>query len=161
MAVCNVWRAWNLIKATWEEILQYSVTHTCSMDLNSGWTHLDLAFNRSWSMWRLRLVLHEWTMSCSTLYNTPLTKLLPQGQMVVYILYLFIKRHLRWNWAKLGTVKATFSVRKLIPKTLKWLPYILIGHCTSLSPWFIILDKNNFVKFSHHYLTSGGYQVCL
>ncbi len=23
------------------------------------------------------------------------------------------------------------------PKTPKWLPYILIGHCTSLSPWFI------------------------
>ncbi len=46
-------------------------------------------------------------------------------------------------------------------KMLKWLPYILIGHCTSLSPWFIILDKNNFVKVSHHYLTSGGYKVCL
>ncbi len=42
---------------------------------------------------------------------------------------------------------------------LKWLPYILIGHCTSLSTWFIILDKNNFVKVSHHYHTSGGYQV--
>ncbi len=28
---------------------------------------------------------------------------------------------------------------------LKWLPYILIGHCTSLSRWFIILDKTNFV----------------
>ncbi len=24
-------------------------------------------------------------------------------------------------------------------------------HCTSLSPWFIILDKNNFVNVSHHY----------
>ncbi len=44
---------------------------------------------------------------------------------------------------------------------LKLLPYILIGHCTSLSPWFIILDKNNFVNVSHHYLISGGYQVCL
>ncbi len=43
---------------------------------------------------------------------------------------------------------------------LKWLPYIIIGQCTSLSPWFIILDKNNFVNVSHHYLTSGGYQVC-
>ncbi len=44
---------------------------------------------------------------------------------------------------------------------LRWLPYILIGHGTWLSPWFVILDKNNFVKASHHYLTSGGYQVCL
>ncbi len=44
---------------------------------------------------------------------------------------------------------------------LKWLHYILIGHCTSLSPWFIILDMNNFVKVSHHYLTSGRYQVSL
>ncbi len=35
--------------------------------------------------------------------------------------------------------------------TLKWLFYILICHCTSLSPWFIILDKNNFVNVSHHY----------
>ncbi len=40
---------------------------------------------------------------------------------------------------------------------LKLLPYILIGHCTSLLPWFIILDKNNVVNVSHHYLTSGGY----
>ncbi len=31
--------------------------------------------------------------------------------------------------------------------TLKWLLYILICHCTSLSPWFIILDKNNFVLY--------------
>ncbi len=44
---------------------------------------------------------------------------------------------------------------------LKWLPYILIGHYTPLSPWFIILDKNNFVKVSQHYLTSGQYQVYL
>ncbi len=44
---------------------------------------------------------------------------------------------------------------------LKWLSYVLIGHYTSLSPWFIILDKNNFVKVSNHYLTSGGCQVCL
>ncbi len=42
---------------------------------------------------------------------------------------------------------------------LKWLSYILIGHCKSLSPWFIILDKNNFVKVSYHNLTSGGYKV--
>ncbi len=47
--------------------------------------------------------------------------------------------------------KASFSFYKVIPKTLKWLPYILICHCTSLSPWFIILDKNNFVKVFHHY----------
>ncbi len=44
---------------------------------------------------------------------------------------------------------------------LKWLPYITIGHCTSLSPGFIILDKINFVKVSHHYVTSVGYQVFL
>ncbi len=46
--------------------------------------------------------------------------------------------------------KASFSFHKITPKTLK-LPYILICHCTSLPPWFIILDKNNFVKVSHHY----------
>ncbi len=56
--------------------------------------------------------------------------------------------------------KATFSFYKLIPIKFKWLPYILICHCTPLSPWFIILDKNNFVKVSHHYLTSEGCQVC-
>ncbi len=49
----------------------------------------------------------------------------------------------------------------IFKKTLKWLPYILNCYCTSLSTWFIVLDKNNFVKVSHHYLTSGGYQVCL
>ncbi len=63
------------------------------------------------------------------------------------------------NMAQL--VKASFAFHKLIQKTLKWLPYIPICHCTSLSPWFIILDKNNFVKVDYHYLTSGGYQVCL
>ncbi len=56
--------------------------------------------------------------------------------------------------------KATFSFYKLIPKKAQMTTYILIGHCTSLSPlWFIILDKNNFVKLSHNYLKSGGYQV--
>ncbi len=44
---------------------------------------------------------------------------------------------------------------------LKCIHFILICHCTSLSPWFIILDKNNFVKVSHHYLTSGGYRSIL
>ncbi len=44
---------------------------------------------------------------------------------------------------------------------LKWLPNILISHSASLSQWFIILDKNNFINISHHYLTSGGYQVFL
>ncbi len=44
---------------------------------------------------------------------------------------------------------------------LNWLPYILIGHCTSLSPWLLILNNNNFVKVSHHYLTSAEYQVSL
>ncbi len=44
---------------------------------------------------------------------------------------------------------------------LKWLPYILIGHCISLSPWCIILDKNNVANVSYHDLTSGGYHVCL
>ncbi len=65
------------------------------------------------------------------------------------------------NMSTARVIKATFSVHKLIPKTLKWLPYILICHGTSLSPWFIILDNNNFVNVSHHYLISGGYQVCL
>ncbi len=47
--------------------------------------------------------------------------------------------------------KASLSVHKITPKTPKWLPYILICHCTSLSPWFIILDKNNFINVSHYY----------
>ncbi len=47
--------------------------------------------------------------------------------------------------------KASFSFHKIIQKTLKWLPYILFCHYTPLSSWFIILDKNNFVKVSHHY----------
>ncbi len=48
-------------------------------------------------------------------------------------------------------LKASFSFHKITPKTLKLLPHILVCHCTSLSPWFIILDKNNFVNVSHHY----------
>ncbi len=59
----------------------------------------------------------------------------------------------------------TFSLCKITIRkhSNDWLPYILICHCTSLSLWFIILDKNNFVKVSHPYLhlTSGGYQVYL
>ncbi len=43
-------------------------------------------------------------------------------------------------------INASFSFHKLIPKTLKLLPYILICHCTSISPWYIILDKKDFVK---------------
>ncbi len=31
----------------------------------------------------------------------------------------------------------------------------------TLSSRFITLDRNNFIKVSHHYLTSGWYQVCL
>ncbi len=55
--------------------------------------------------------------------------------------------------------KTSFSFPKIIPKSTQCIHCILISHCTSLSPWFIILDKNNVVKVSHHYLTSGGYQV--
>ncbi len=58
-------------------------------------------------------------------------------------------------------IKTSFSFHKITLKTFKWLPYILICHCTPFSPWFIILDKNSFVQVSHHYLTSGGYQVSL
>ncbi len=63
---------------------------------------------------------------------------------------------------------STEHIIKLLPLFINWSPkntqittYILICHCTSLSPWFIILDKNNFVNVPHHYLTAGGYQVCL
>ncbi len=38
----------------------------------------------------------------------------------------------------------------LSQRTLKWLPYILICHCTSLLTWFIILDNNKCVNVSHH-----------
>ncbi len=44
-------------------------------------------------------------------------------------------------------IKATFSFHKIKPKTLNWLPYIIICHCTSISSWFIILDKNNCKSF--------------
>ncbi len=54
-----------------------------------------------------------------------------------------------------------FNLIWFIFKAFFVLSDILISHCTSLSPWFIILDKNNFVKVSHHYLTSGGYQIYL
>ncbi len=44
-------------------------------------------------------------------------------------------------------LKASFFCYKITTKTLKRLPYILICYCTSLSPWFIILDKNNLWTF--------------
>ncbi len=61
-------------------------------------------------------------------------------------------------------LKASFSFPKIIPKALKCIYCILICHCTSLSPWFIILDKNYFVKVTHHYWISTWapmYIVCL
>ncbi len=42
---------------------------------------------------------------------------------------------------------------------LKWLPYVLIDHCTSLSPWFIILDNNNFVNVSDYYISMYSKQT--
>ncbi len=51
-------------------------------------------------------------------------------------------------------LKATFSVHKLIPNNAQ-----MTTLYTNLS--FIILHKNNFANVSYHYLTSGGYQVCL
>ncbi len=63
-----------------------------------------------------------------------------------------------WSFFGISLWKEKVVLRvKIVKATF----YTLIGHCTSLSPWFIILDKNHFVKVSHHYLTSGGYQVCL
>ncbi len=59
------------------------------------------------------------------------------------------------------TFKATFSFHKLIPKNAQMTTLYTNWSLSSLSPWFIILDKNNSVKGSHHYLTSGGYQVFL
>ncbi len=76
-----------------------------------------------------------------------------QFPLMIYYVYPVIKQ------MKTIHVKATFSFHKLIPKNAQMTTYILIGHCTSLSPWFIILDKINFAKVSNHYLTSGGYQV--
>ncbi len=61
----------------------------------------------------------------------------------------------------LPNIKASISFPKIIPKSTICIHCIIISHCTSLSPCFIILDKNNVVKVSHHYLTLGGYQVCL
>ncbi len=52
--------------------------------------------------------------------------------------------------------KATFSCHKLIPKNAQ-----MTTLYTNWALYIIILDKNNFVKVSHHYLTSGGYQVFL
>ncbi len=74
--------------------------------------------------------------------------------------FLLIK--LKFQWAIISKFKATFSIHKLIPKNSQMTTlYILIGYCTSLLPWFIILDKNNSVNVSDHYLTSEGYQVWL
>ncbi len=39
--------------------------------------------------------------------------------------------------------------------------YTNLSLCIIFTMIYYILDKNNFVKVSHHYLTSGGYQVCL
>ncbi len=77
-----------------------------------------------------------------------------EGSHLVDVSHLLVV-HCRW------LIKVSFSFINLSHKTLKWPPYILICHCTSLSPWFIILDKNNFVKVDNHYLTPGGNQVCL
>ncbi len=64
-----------------------------------------------------------------------------------------------WN---IWTLKLPSLFINLSQKILKWLPYILICHCTSLSPWFFLYyTKIIFINISHHYLTSGGYQVCL
>ncbi len=79
----------------------------------------------------LQLLIISLTCQCMHLYNCPSYI---NGSMII---------------------KATVSVHKLIPKKLKWLPYILIGHCVSLSQWFTLLDKNNFVEVSQHYFTSG------
>ncbi len=57
--------------------------------------------------------------------------------------------------------KTTFSVHKLIP--------IFFQMTTLYTNWSLYItftmiyyiSKNNFVKVSHHYLTSGGYQVSL
>ncbi len=52
--------------------------------------------------------------------------------------------------------KASISFHQLIPpKNLKWLPYTLKMSLYIISRWFIILNKNNFVKVDHHYLTLG------
>ncbi len=60
----------------------------------------------------------------------------------------------------LASLKLIFFYKQITTNT-QMTSFILICHCTPLLPWFIILDKNNFVIVSHHYLTSGGYQVCL
>ncbi len=82
---------------------------------------------------------------------------------VTYDIWLSLTQPTQWNWKVhagnilLGRIKASFSFHTLIPKTLKCLPYIVICHSTSLSPWLIIFDKNNFVKC----WSSGGHWVCL
>ncbi len=64
--------------------------------------------------------------------------------------------------AYLFKCKTTFSVHKLIPKNTQMTTLYTISNFIPLSPiYFFILNKNNFVKVSHHYLTLGGNQVCL
>ncbi len=58
------------------------------------------------------------------------------GHVFAYLTLLMTIRNALW------TMRLLYSLKIFL--------YILIGHCTSLSPWFIILDKNNFVKLSHH-----------
>ncbi len=59
-------------------------------------------------------------------------------------------------------LKATFSFHKLIPKNAQMTTlYTNWSLYTTLTMIYYIIDKNNFVKVSHHYLTSGGYQAFL
>ncbi len=57
-------------------------------------------------------------------------------------------------WLKLPSL---FIIKKNTQMTTLYANWSLYITFTMI----IILDKNNFVKVSHHYLTSGGYQVCL
>ncbi len=53
---------------------------------------------------------------------------------------------------RISMIKAIFSVHKLIPKNIQMTTLYTNWSYASLSPWFIfiILDKNDFVKVSHH-----------
>ncbi len=57
-------------------------------------------------------------------------------------------------------LKATFSFHKLIQNYAQMTTsYTNLSLYITFTMIYYILDKNNFVNISHHYLTSGGYQV--
>ncbi len=70
----------------------------------------------------------------------------------VYIYYM-----VTWVYS---CFKSTFYIHKLIPKNTQ-ITTLYTNWSLYITFTMIYYNKNNFVNVSHHYITSGGYQVCL